>query len=260
MNKLLLLFLLTISSATAQVEQGFSQSAHVSKRLEIKSEDDGTVIILFVEDVVEIADYFEKNGSRTFECYYNGKKYFADQSNLYMADSTFNNIKVLTKVERDTARSQAKRFSKFCYDLEFAKAIKYYEEDKEREAILINLLNQNRFDNSNLDFDFEFFNTSQKTITKIQLALIGYGDREIRSIVEAKTVTFTGTVKSGEFGHHLFKNVWKNKKMTYKDVASIKINYSDGSSEVLEDLDYFSQTYLFYAIGRTFEVDNKRTY
>jgi hypothetical protein len=260
MNKLLLLFLLSITFAKAQVEQGFSQSAHVSKRLEVRNENDGIPIIIFNDNIVEIVDYSEKNGSRIFEFYYNGKKYFTDQSNLSMADSTFNNMKVLTKAEREIAREHAKQFSKLCYDLEYAKAIKYYGEDKGKGAILINSLNQNSYDSSNLDFDFEFFNTSQKTVTKIQMAMVGYCDREIRSTVEAKTVTFTGNVKCGEFGHHLFRNVWKNKKLNYKDIASFKITYSDGSSEIVEEPDYFSQTYLFYAIGRTFEVDNKRIY
>ncbi len=172
MRKLLAsLLLLSLTFASAQVEQGFSQSAIVLKRLEIKSEDDSTSLQLFVENLVEIADYFEKNGSRTFECYHNGEKYFIDQSNLYIADSTFNHIKALTTLERDTARSQAKQFSKYCYDLEFAKAIKYYGEDSEKGAILINSLDQNSFDRSNLNFDFEFFNTSQKTVTKIRIAI-----------------------------------------------------------------------------------------
>lgn len=261
MNRLAaLLSFLSITFAKAQNEQNFYLSAVVLKRMEIKSEVDGKSAMLFSDDQVELTDYIEKGSSKIFEFYYNGEKHFTDRSNIWVADSTFSLVKSLNGKDRESARNQAKQYSKYCYDLEIEKAIKYYNEAKDKGMILINSLDQNGFDPANRDFEFEFFNTSQKTITKIQLSLAGYGDESIQTIVEAKIVIFDGNVKGEDFGYKLFKNVWKNKKLTFKSIASIKIDYSDGSSEVTEELEYLHQTYLYFALGRTYNIDNKRNY
>lgn len=255
-NLLIALLLVSYWHTIAQSPTDHSFSAVLLKAIKIKNIENDTITRLFDGDQVEVTDYTKDNSSETFEFYFNGKKYLTAKENLFIPDSTFNYLKQLTQTEREVVRQNAKHYSKYCYDIEFQKAHKYYYNAKEKGLILINPLDQNWFDKTNTNYEFEFINTSSKTIHRIWISLVGFNSKEENKIVEAKIVFFEGIIKEDEFGYKQYKNVLRSKKIISKTIKSIKIEYSDGSTAFFDEPEYFPKSYLYYAIGKTFQIDN----
>lgn len=182
---------------------------------------------------VFIAGY--KKGS--YEIVYKGKLYFVSESKLATHPDTKNIILSWDAERQDSFRQNALGLGMQIHLEKLEGALKWL---KGTSTTGLAIYKRQVYDESEYTegtgIEFEFLNTSKKTIKYITFSFTGYNavdDRVITGGSAMKTRKGIGPIVPEEGGSYKFEYVWHTDIVEYARLNSIKIQYMDGTIKTL---------------------------
>ena len=176
-----------------------------------------------------------------YEIIYNTKTYFIEKEKMLIKDFTFDDINNLSSETANKFKNYSNQMSKLIYASEVNEAIKALKSCK---TAGLSIYDWSYYDESEYtegtSAKITVYNPTNKTIKYIWFSFVGFnpvGDRVVdrRSGSSVETVKAIGPIAKGETGSYSFEYVWFTDIVETAKIASIKVQYMDGTVSIIKN-------------------------
>lgn len=199
----------------------------------------GTVVV-----VVGIENCYN-NSSQSYTSFYeinhNSRLYFIPEYQLTIENYSFSDFNKLSKSDAEVFKKQSNSIANYLYAQSLQNAIKYLNSLSSKG---LGIFDWSYYDESEYtegtSVKISVYNPTRKTIKYLWFNFIGYnavGDKVIdykrkSSIIQKKAI---GPITPDKFGVYDFKYAWFTDLVEKVTIASIKVQYMDGSVKTISN-------------------------